>query len=313
MLPASVADMGETLVNYLDSSRLGGLARNLAAEYADADCYVTIPSSTPPRPVTLPGVLLKAIQEADTDKPIDARARLVMCEAIARGNMEFSIGKVSSKNSQISYRLADGLPRYGQILHVIGELQGGPGDVIGRSFVVVERYRPLSNIDEPKDLYWTHPILGGAGYQLCRTVYHSFEVGVDTIRAEDIIGHIATCPLVLPNQQQLQEPCLVTVQLDRVCHFHLSILSLRDLSVVLQAYLTRFVTPEFVQRLTAQTNLPKKLLYANTTPPVVASTGKCFFNTRDWPGDARRCVFCNSNLGKKREKEGGNSGHVRRW
>lgn len=216
MLPAAVAPMGETLVNYLNSSRLGGLARNIADEYADAGRYTTIPSSTPPRPVKLPAVLLQAIQAADPVNPVNASARLVMCEAIARGNMEFSIGKVSSKNSQISYRMEDGRARYGRVLHVIGELQNGPADVIKRSFAVVERYRPLSDVDGPKDPYWTHPILGREGYQICRTVYESFEEGVDTIRAEDIIGHIGTCPLVLPNQEQLQEPSLVTVQLDRV-------------------------------------------------------------------------------------------------
>lgn len=216
LLPSSLEDMGDTLINYLNSSRLGGLARNLAAEYADAGRYTTIPSSTPPRPVKLPSPLMNAIKAADLTNPIDPSARLVMCEAIARGNMAFSIGKVSSKDSQISYRRGTETPRYGRVLHIIGELQDGPDDVVGRSFVVVERYRQLSDLDEQKDPYWTHPILGEQGYQICRTVYDAFEDGVDTIRAEDIIGHIATCPLKSSDQELLEKPCLVTVQLDRV-------------------------------------------------------------------------------------------------
>lgn len=142
--------------------------------------------------------------------------RMVMCETVARGNMNFSLGRVSSLDSQISYRTKGGEIRYGRIFQILGELQDGRTAVIKRSFVLVERYTPLSPVDEPKDPYWRHSLVGKDGYQMCRAVYYEFMEGMDTIRAEDIIGHIAICPLDDSDQTSFTSRAIVTVQLDRV-------------------------------------------------------------------------------------------------
>lgn len=209
MLPPEVSPMGQTLNDFLESSRLGGLGRNLAAEYADPSQYTVVPAE-PLRLISVPPRILQAMALVTPTSP--PKQKMAMCEMVMRGNMEFSIGKRSSLNSQISYRSINKEVRYGRIFQILQEPDSKYGTK--RTFVVAERYQLLNIDDNARDPYWNHPLLGKDGYQMCRLVYSQFSPDFDVFLADDIIGHVAICPIgQLPSYLL---PLIVTVQLDRV-------------------------------------------------------------------------------------------------
>lgn len=212
-VPETLRLMVQQLDKFLDSSHLGGMGRSASMENGPSDYRVVYRTSR--RAVAKP--LLQALKTAVPQTNISPFQRL--CK-LKKAGMTFTSGSKSSCDSQISYRTEGGEIRFGRIFSILTDDEDTASTVDGSTLIVVERYLPLSDRDSTQDVYANHPLIGKAGYNICRIVYDVFASKVDVIKPKSLVGHIARCTLKNEDPFQFAMNAIVVVQLDRVSTLH---------------------------------------------------------------------------------------------
>ncbi|KAG8939771.1 hypothetical protein FRC04_005977 [Tulasnella sp. 424] len=215
-LPLELHSLAAELQEFISSSEAGGLARNVFTPHSsDLQTWSVASYTTPPS-----AHLRQKIREYLIQLGVQPRGSLLAINCLSRGNLNFSTGRRSSRDSQISYLIpkpTSGQEIYvGRIKSIIGEGRTSYEDgqmSLSRIFVIVERYESLSPEDRPNDPYDNHPMLGREGYNLCCLFYDSFSPKLDVIEAHNIIGHVSRCVLD-PTVFGISQPIIVAVQLD---------------------------------------------------------------------------------------------------
>lgn len=255
-MPIEVEPMAHILNNFLDDSELGGMGRNTYSEFSTEDEWVVTPADRATTVSLLPSNLLAALAASGIQPP--PKPAQVLCDTMKQSNMKFSIGSKSSRDSQISYRVNGGGLRLGRIFQILCEPNDAQGlnhpSCEGRIIVVIEQYRPLSEEDRKKDLFWNHPIIGQEGYRLFQLAYDQFVSKLDVVHASDIVGHISRCTLDQGKPDVFERAVIVTVQMDRVS----DISTFQPQSNPFQRYISRTVDSSFVERMKKAVVLPKK-------------------------------------------------------
>ncbi|KAG8903983.1 hypothetical protein FRB99_002432 [Tulasnella sp. 403] len=185
-LPSEGQGVGKLVQQFMSSSRLGGLGRNTSIDFQNRGTWEAI---GPLHPTLVPPDIHKALCEAYPGSP--PAKQLAQCEVITHSGMRFSVGKRSAHDSHVCYQSTAGQAtelRFGQIHSILVETCPSGTN---RIFVVIQRYQPLSTIDEEKDIYGNHPLIGKKGYNLCRIVYDSLLNSWDMVEANALLGHIA--------------------------------------------------------------------------------------------------------------------------
>lgn len=207
-LDPQLAELAALLGRHFESSSLGGLGRtkDLAGPFTSSwqlSQESGEPTAIPPRVWASFVSILPGLRET---------SQVTLCNSITRGGIKFSTGRLSSRDSQISYYGGGGGLRFGRIHTIVSD---GTHDVTGIA-ICVERYSELSPFDATKDPFRRHWMVGERGHRLFQMVYDSFEDAIDVIKANDIIGHIGRCRVSHEEGQSFENPPIITIQLDRV-------------------------------------------------------------------------------------------------
>ncbi|CAE6425148.1 unnamed protein product [Rhizoctonia solani] len=140
--------------------------------------------------------------------------RQFICTKMTNGHLVYQPEANAIGNSQILFDVPGTATRTAGRIEAICVQTEEVGSQTPQVLLLLRPFKPLNSIDNPLDIYSSHPLIGARGARIAAMFYEATSPGLPiVIQPKDIVAHIATCRY-RDNSRRFTAPCIVAISLD---------------------------------------------------------------------------------------------------